>query len=48
METYNVVNVVAALTIGLLVVRAIQATTEHYFGNTEPAAVLRFIFGGPG
>ena len=26
----------------------LQATVEHYFGNTEPAAVLRFIFGGPG
>ena len=48
METYNVVNVVAALTIGFVVVRGLQATVEHYFGNTEPAAVLRFIFGGPG
>ena len=48
METYNVVNVVAALAIGLVVVRGLQATVEHYFPNTEPAAVLRFIFGGPG
>jgi hypothetical protein len=47
MESYDVVHVVAALTIGLVAVRAIQATVEHYFPNTEPAAVLRFIYGGP-
>lgn len=47
MESYDVVHVVAALTIGLVVVRALQAAVEHYQPNTEPAAVLRFIFGGP-
>lgn len=46
-ETYNVINVVAALAIGLVVVRAIQAGVEHYFPGSEPAVVLRFIFGGP-
>lgn len=46
-ESYNVLNVVAALTIGLVVVRGLQAATEHYFPNTEPAAVMRWIFGGP-
>ena len=47
MESYDVLHVVAALTIGLVVVRAIQAATEHYFPNTEPAAVLRWIYAGP-
>jgi hypothetical protein len=47
MESYDVVHVVAALTIGLVVVRGIQAAAEHYFPNTEPVSVLRFIFGGP-
>lgn len=47
MESYNVLNVVAALTIGLVVVRTIQAGVEHYFPNTEPAAVLRYLYGGP-
>ena len=46
-ESYNVVNVVAALTIGLVVVRGLQAAVEHYFPNSEPSAVLRFIYGGP-
>lgn len=41
------VHLVAALTLGLVAVRGIQAGVEHYFPNTEPAAVLRFIFGGP-
>lgn len=40
-------NVVAALTIGFVAVRGGQAAIEHYFPNSEPAAVLRFIFGGP-
>jgi hypothetical protein len=47
-ETYNVVNVLAALTIGLVAARGVQAAVEHYFPNSEPAAVLRFLFGGPG
>jgi len=46
-ETYNVVNVAAALTIGLLLIRAIQAGVEHYFPNSDSAGVLRFIYGGP-
>ena len=47
METYDVVHIVAALTIGFVAVRAIQAATEHYFPNSEPAAVLRFLYAGP-
>ena len=47
MESYDVLHIVAALTIGFVAVRAIQAGVEHYFPNTEPAAVLRFIYGGP-
>jgi hypothetical protein len=47
METYNVVNVVAALTIGLVVVRGLQAAVEHYFPGSDPSAVMRFIYGGP-
>lgn len=46
-ETYDVIHVVAALAIGLLAVRAIQATTEHYFPGSEPTVVMRFLFGGP-
>jgi hypothetical protein len=46
-ETYNVLNVVAALTIGFVVVRAIQAGVEHYFPGSDPASVFRFLFGGP-
>lgn len=40
-------NVIAALAIGLVAVRAIQATVEHYFPGSEPGVALRFIFGGP-
>jgi hypothetical protein len=47
METYSVVHIVAGLAIGLVAVRGIQAGVEHYFPGSEPAAVLRFIFGGP-
>jgi hypothetical protein len=47
MESYDVLHIVAALTIGLVAVRAIQAGVEHYFPNTEPAAVLRFLYAGP-
>ena len=47
METYSVVHLVAALTVGLVAVRGLQAAVEHYFPNSEPATVLRFIYGGP-
>lgn len=47
MESYDVLHIVAALTIGLVAVRAIQAGVEHYFPNSEPAAVLRFLYAGP-
>lgn len=47
METYDALHVVAVLAFGLVVVRGIQAGVEHYFPQSEPAAVLRFIFGGP-
>ncbi len=47
METYNVLNAIAALTIALVAVRGIQAAVEHYFPNSEPAGVLRFLYGGP-
>jgi hypothetical protein len=47
METYSVVHLVAALTIGFVAVRGLQAGVEHYFPGSEPAVVLRFIFGGP-
>lgn len=47
METYSVAHLVAGLAIGLVVVRGIQAGVEHYFPGSDPAAVLRFIFGGP-
>lgn len=47
METYDVLHLVAALTLGLFAVRAIQAGVEHYFPNTEPAAVLRYLYAGP-
>lgn len=40
-------HLVAALALGLVVVRGIQAATEHYFPNSEPAAAMRFIFAGP-
>lgn len=46
-ETYNVLNVIAALTVGLVAVKGIQAAVEHYFPDSDPAAVLRFIYGGP-
>jgi hypothetical protein len=45
-ETYDVLHVLAALTIGLVAARALQATVEHYFPASEPAAVLRFLYGG--
>ena len=48
METYNVVNVWAAFILGAVVFRGVQAGVEHYFPNSEPAAVLRFLLGGPG
>lgn len=47
MHAFDVAHAVAAITIGLVVVRGLQAVSEHYFPNTEPVAVLRFIFGGP-
>ena len=47
METYNVLNVVAALALGFVAVRGLQAAVEHYFPSSEPAAVMRFLFGGP-
>lgn len=47
MESYDIVHLVAALTIGLVVVRGLQAGIEHYFPGSEPSAVLRFIYGGP-
>ncbi len=46
-ESYDVLHVVAALAIGLIAVRALQAGVEHYFPGSEPGVVLRFIFGGP-
>jgi hypothetical protein len=42
-----VINVIAALTLALVVVRGIQAAVEHYFPNSEPAGVMRFLYGGP-
>ena len=47
MESYDVLHIAAALTIGLVVIRAIQAAAEHYFPNSEPVAVARFLYGGP-
>jgi hypothetical protein len=46
-ETYDVLHIVAALAIGLVAVRGIQAGLEHYFPSTQPTVVLRFLFGGP-
>lgn len=46
-ESYDIVHLIAALTIGFVVVRGLQAGVEHYFPSSEPAAVLRFIYGGP-
>ncbi len=47
METFNVLNWVAAAAIGFLLIRALQATTEHYFPSSEPTVVMRYLFGGP-
>lgn len=47
MHSIDVVHEIAALTIALVVVRGIQSLVEHYFPNSEPAAVSRFIYGGP-
>jgi hypothetical protein len=46
-ESFNVVNWVALAAFGFLVIRAVQATTEHYFPGSEPTVVMRFLFGGP-
>lgn len=46
-ETYDVLHIVAALALGLVAVRGIQAGVEHYFPSSEPAVVMRFLFGGP-
>lgn len=47
METYEATHLVALLAFAFLVIRAIQATTEHYFPGSEPTVVMRFLFGGP-
>ncbi len=47
MHGIDIAHEVAALTIALVVIRGIQAIMEHYFPQSEPAAVGRFIFGGP-
>lgn len=47
MHSIDVVHEVAALTIAFLFIRGVQALAEHYFPNSEPVAVGRFIYGGP-
>jgi hypothetical protein len=47
MESYSVLHLAAGVTIAFLVIRGIQAGTEHYFPSSQPAAVMRFLFGGP-
>jgi hypothetical protein len=43
----DILHEIAALTLALVVIRGVQALAEHYFPGSEPAAVGRFIYGGP-
>ena len=47
METVDALHVLAVLTFALVIARFVQAGVEHYFPNSEPAAVLRYLYGGP-
>ena len=47
METISVLYVVALLAVGMVAVRGIQATTEHYFPDSDAANVMRFLFAAP-
>ena len=48
MHAIDVLHEIAALAIAFFVIRAGQALVEHYFPQSEPAAVGRYLFGGPG
>lgn len=47
MHSVDVVHEIAVLALAFTVIRGVQALLEHYFPDSEPAAVGRFIFGGP-
>lgn len=47
MHSIDVVHEIAAITIAFIVIRAFQSLIEHYFPGSNPAAVGRFIYGGP-
>lgn len=46
MHSVDVVHLAAGLTLALVFIRGVQAITEHYFPGSEPAAVMRFLYGG--
>lgn len=48
MHSIDVVHEIAVLAIAFTFIRGLQALYEHYFPGTDPAAVGRFLFGGPG
>lgn len=43
----DVVHEVAVLALAFTFIRGLQAMAEHYFPNSDPAAVARYLFGGP-
>ena len=47
MHSIDVVHEIAVLALAFVFIRTLQALAEHYFPNSQPAAVGRFIFGGP-
>ena len=47
MHGVDVAHEVAVLALAFTVIRGVQAIVEHYFPTSEPAAVARFLFGGP-
>jgi hypothetical protein len=46
-HSIDVVHEVAVLALAFVFIRGLQALLEHYFPDSEPAAVGRFLFGGP-
>ncbi|HXU07252.1 MAG TPA: hypothetical protein VN903_40145 [Polyangia bacterium] len=47
MHSVDVLHEIAALAIAFFVIRAVQVLVEHYFPQSDPAAVGRYLFGGP-
>ena len=47
MHSVDVVHEIAVLALAFFVIRAAQALIEHYFPQSEPVAVGRYLFGGP-